>query len=108
MSWLARKFKYTRDLEDKLSDAEVEARVFKDQNDLNLNEVMVWKTYAEELEEVKGVRDIGDLTTLAQAVLEYRKCLSLLGAPDPVDARLKVEEIFEKYNINLPSRPHDR
>jgi hypothetical protein len=107
MNRLLRKFKYTRDLEGKLADRELEATVLKEAYSDALDRAIRWEEYSNELEAIKGVRDISDLTTLAQAVIGYRRALSMLGAADPVEPLTQVETIFEKYNINLPERPYD-
>lgn len=104
---LARRFAHTRSVERQLHETDKALIDCNDALEVETEKHERWRKYAHDLEEQKGVRDIADLTTLASAVIEYRRCLSMLGAADPVDARLNVERIFEKYNINLPERPFD-
>lgn len=104
---LAKRFDYTKQLQEKYDYLE---RQVQAQSRLQLNLQHQYddlNKYARELEDLKAVANLEDLTTMAVAVIEYRRALSLLGAPDPVDAYRDVQTIFDKYNLNLPERPHD-
>lgn len=42
-----------------------------------------------------------DMNTLFAAVLDYRRCLKTVGAPDPVEGRHEIRKVFEKYRVKF-------
>ena len=42
-----------------------------------------------------------DMNVLFGTVLDYRRCMRHVGAPDPVEGNREVRRVFEKYRVKF-------
>lgn len=93
MKWLPRRFKYVRELENRVRELGQEVHAHE----------VIEKFLKESVEEWEGTETnfskmtLGELEVIMTAIVEYQRCLRLLNAADPIE--VSITPIFEKYNI---------
>lgn len=95
MRWLAKRFKYTRELEKRAREQSQEIHAHEVIENI-LREVIVdW----EETETTFSKMTLSELEEIMSACVDYHRALRTLGAGDPVQHR--ILPIMEKYGIAI-------
>lgn len=93
MKWLLKRFKYVRELEDRVRELGQEVHAHEVIEKFQKEIISDW----EDTETNFSRMNLGELEVIMTSIVEYQRCLQMLHAADPIEAR--VAPIFEKYNI---------
>lgn len=93
MKWLAKRFRYTRELQKKVRELDNEVRILEVIKGGQQGIIKEW----ENIETQFSRMTLGELEIVMTGIVDYQRALKSLFAADPVQER--VAPIFKKYNV---------